>query len=67
MGRLNESEFKVQIKSGEYSPAYFIYGSEGYLKQFYVDQLIKKLALQVRLRILICISMTAKRLRSAIY
>lgn len=44
MGRLNESEFKVQIKSGEYSPAYFIYGSEGYLKQFYVDQLIKKLA-----------------------
>ncbi len=44
MGRLNEGEFKAQIKSGEYSPAYFIYGSEGYLKQFYVDQLIKKLA-----------------------
>ena len=42
MGRLNESEFKVQIKSGEYSPAYFIYGSEGYLKQFYVESAHKK-------------------------
>lgn len=38
MGRLNESEFKVQIKSGEYSPAYFIYGSEGYLKQFLITE-----------------------------
>lgn len=44
MGRLNEYELKSQIKNGEYSNAYFIYGSESYLKQFYVDQLIKKLA-----------------------
>ena len=43
MGRLNESEFKVQIKSGEYSPAYFIYGSEGYLRKYYVEIKIKRM------------------------
>lgn len=44
MGRIDEQALKAQIKSGEFSNAYFIFGEESYLKEFYVNFLIKKLA-----------------------
>lgn len=43
MGRIDESKLKEQIKSEAFSKAYFIYGDESYLKEFYVDRLVKKL------------------------
>ncbi len=42
MSRIGEQELKNQIKSGEYSNVYFIYGEESYLKEFYVQKLKKK-------------------------
>ena len=39
MARLNEQDLKLQIKERQFSNAYFIYGEEGYLKQFYVNKL----------------------------
>ena len=39
MARLNEQDLKLQIKENQLSNAYFIYGEEGYLKQFYVNKL----------------------------
>lgn len=44
MGRIDEQALKSQIKSGEFSNAYFIFGEEDYLKEFYVNTLVKKLA-----------------------
>lgn len=44
MGRIGESQLKAQIKSGDYKNAYFIYGEESYLKEYYVNCLIKQLA-----------------------
>lgn len=43
MAKIGEIEIKNQIKSGELSNAYMIYGEEGYLKEFYVNQLKKKI------------------------
>lgn len=43
MGRISEKELKNQIKNEEFSRAYFIYGDESYLKEFYVGKLQKKL------------------------
>lgn len=42
MGRIDEKQLKQQIKSGELSNAYFIYGEEGYLKEYYVGALKSK-------------------------
>lgn len=42
MAFFNEENLKKQIKSGEFSRVYLIYGSEGYLKQFYANELCKK-------------------------
>lgn len=39
MARLNEQELKQQLKDNELLNAYFIYGEEGYLKEFYVGKL----------------------------
>ena len=39
---LNEDTLKKQIKSGEFSNLYLLYGNEGYLKQFYANQLCSK-------------------------
>ena len=39
---LNEDTLKKQIKSGEFSNLYLLYGKEGYLKQFYANQLCSK-------------------------
>jgi DNA polymerase-3 subunit delta len=44
MGRIGEAELKEQIKSGEFSNVYFIYGEESYLKEYYVKKLKDKLA-----------------------
>ncbi|MCM1115780.1 MAG: DNA polymerase III subunit delta [Clostridium sp.] len=43
MAKLDEAGLKAQIKTGEYARAYLIYGEEGYLKEFYVNQLKKKI------------------------
>ena len=43
MAKLDEQGLKAQIKSGEYSNAYLIYGDESYLKNHYVSQIRKKL------------------------
>ena len=43
MAKLDEAGLRAQIKSGEYSNAYFIYGEESYLKEHYVSQIKKKL------------------------
>ena len=42
MPELHESELKQQLKSGEFSHAYLLYGTEGYLKQFYAERIAKK-------------------------
>lgn len=42
MALLNEDSLKKQIKSGEFSSVYLIYGNEGYLKQFYANQICSK-------------------------
>ena len=43
MAKITETELKAQIKTGEYSNAYFIFGQEGYLKNHYVNLLKKKI------------------------
>ncbi len=43
MGRIDEKELKTHIKNHDFSKAYFIYGDEKYLKEFYVGRLVKKL------------------------
>lgn len=43
MGRIDEKALKEQIKKEDFSRAYFIYGDEDYLKEFYVNKLTKKL------------------------
>lgn len=42
MALFNEDTLKKQIKSGEFSRVYFLYGNEGYLKQFYANQICEK-------------------------
>lgn len=42
MGKLNEQGFKTQIKNGEFSNVYLLYGEENYLKEYYVEKLKKK-------------------------
>lgn len=39
MAKIGEAELKAQIKSGELSNVYMIYGEESYLKEFYVNKL----------------------------
>lgn len=39
MAKIGEKELKQQIKNKEFSNAYFIYGEESYLKEFYVNKL----------------------------
>jgi DNA polymerase-3 subunit delta len=43
MAKIGEAELKAQIKSGEYSNVYLIYGEESYLKEHYVEVLKKKI------------------------
>lgn len=43
MAKIGERELKQQIKSGDFSNAYLIYGEESYLKEHYVNQLKKKI------------------------
>ncbi len=42
MAQFNEDALKKQIKSGEFSRIYFIYGNEGYLKQHYANLICNK-------------------------
>ncbi len=42
MAQFNEESLKKQIKSGEFSRLYIIYGNEGYLKQFYANTICSK-------------------------
>lgn len=42
MAQFNEETLKKQIKSGEFSRVYIIYGNEGYLKQFYANSICSK-------------------------
>lgn len=42
MAEYTEQELKAHIKKGEFSNAYFIYGDEPYLKNFYLSQIISK-------------------------
>lgn len=44
MARIDEKSLKEQIKSENFSNAYFIFGEESYLKEFYVGKLKEKLA-----------------------
>lgn len=44
MPELHESELKQQLKSGEFSHAYLLYGTEGYLKQFYAERIAKNVS-----------------------
>lgn len=43
MAKIDEAKLKEQIKSGDFSNAYFIYGEEAYLKEYYVGVLKDKL------------------------
>ncbi len=43
MARLNEASFKKQIKDNSFSNVYMIFGTENYLKDFYISRLKKKL------------------------
>lgn len=43
MAKIGEIELKNQIKAGEFSNVYMIYGEENYLKEYYVSQLKSKL------------------------
>ncbi len=43
MGRIDEKELKNQIKTENFSRAYFIFGEESYLKEYYVGLLQKKI------------------------
>ena len=40
---INEDEFKKEIKSGLFSPVYFLYGDDSYLKKHYTDLVVKKI------------------------
>ncbi len=42
MAIFNEDTLKKQIKTGEFLRVYFLYGDEGYLKQFYANQICAK-------------------------
>lgn len=42
MAQFNEEALKKQIKSGDFSRLYIIYGNEGYLKQFYANNICAK-------------------------
>ena len=42
MARFNEDALKKQIKAGEFSRIYLIYGNEGYLKQHYSNMICNK-------------------------
>ncbi len=42
MAQFNEETLKKQIKAGEFSRVYIMYGNEGYLKQHYVNLLSSK-------------------------
>lgn len=42
MALITEKELKQQIKAGDFSPVYFIYGSEDYLKRHCVDFICQK-------------------------
>lgn len=42
MPELHESELKKQLKAGELARVYLLYGSEGYLKQYYAARIPKK-------------------------
>ena len=42
MAQLNEETLKKQIKSGDFSRVYVIYGNEGYLKQHYASLICSK-------------------------
>lgn len=42
MALFNEESLKKQIKNGEFSSVYLLYGNEGYLKQFYANQICAK-------------------------
>ncbi len=44
MARISENELKEQIKTGNFSNVYFIYGEESYLKEHYIKKMKKKLA-----------------------
>lgn len=43
MAKITETEFKNQIKTGQFSNAYLIHGEEGFLKNHYVNLLKKKI------------------------
>ena len=43
MAKLDEEKLKEQIKAQSFSNAYFIYGEESYLKEYYVGVLREKL------------------------
>ena len=43
MAKVGEAELKNQIKSGDFSNVYMIYGEEDYLKEYYVNKLKDKL------------------------
>lgn len=43
MAKLNEAGLKEHFKTGEFSNAYFIYGDEAYLKEFYISKFKSKL------------------------
>ncbi len=42
MAQFNEDALKKQIKSAEFARVYFIYGDEGYLKQYYANLICQK-------------------------
>lgn len=42
MALMNEESLKKQIKSGEFSRVYLLYGDESFLKQFYANQICEK-------------------------
>ncbi len=42
MAQFNEENLKKQIKTCEFSRVYFIYGNEGYLKQYYANLICDK-------------------------
>ena len=42
MAQFNEETLKKQIKSGEFSRVYILYGNEGYLKQHYANTICSK-------------------------
>ncbi len=42
MAKIGESELKRQLKTGDFSKAYLIYGEESYLKEYYIGRLKEK-------------------------